>query len=330
MARSLRILYENAHYHVTCRGNGGQNIFFDDADRRKFLALLDRSVEIYQTGILAFVLMTNHFHLVVRTPLPNLNEFMRHFNISYTSYVNHRYRRPGHLYQGRYKALVIEADSYLVEVSRYVHLNPVRTAECSDLSFDEKNELLRHYQWSSYPAYFSDRQAFRFLSTEEVLGYFGGATGSAIRRYGAFVEEGLSGVLPNPLEKGKGHGVVGGEDFLERMKTVVEISKRDIREVPQARTLTCAKPIPEILAAVESAFGVPREQFCLRRNRSVARLVAMDLLYRRGLMKQPEIGRLMGIDYSGVSVARKRLQGLLREDERLRDLVEQVESQISQ
>ena len=104
MSRSLRIQYENGYYHVTCRGNARDDIFVDDADRNAFLELLARSTEIYQVDILAFVLMTNHFHIVIKTPLANLQEFMRHFNISYTSCFNRIHHRVGHLYQGRYKS----------------------------------------------------------------------------------------------------------------------------------------------------------------------------------------------------------------------------------
>ena len=138
MARPLRIQYENAYYHVTCRGNARQEIFVQDEDRPAFLDLLNRSRQIYRVEVLAYVLMSNHFHLVVKTPLGNLQEFMRHFNISYTSYFNRRYKRVGHLYQGRYKAFLIDADSYLQEVTRYVHLNPVRVQRKGHMDVKEK------------------------------------------------------------------------------------------------------------------------------------------------------------------------------------------------
>src|SRR5262245_52642851 len=126
MARPLRINYADAHYHVTCRGNEGRRIFSDDEDRRVFLDRLERSLDIYGVRVHGYVLMGNHFHLVVQTPKANLSEFMRHLNVSYTGSYNRRHRRAGHLFQGRFKAIVVEADSYLLELSRYVHLNPVR------------------------------------------------------------------------------------------------------------------------------------------------------------------------------------------------------------
>src|SRR5512134_1186294 len=126
MARPLRISYPNAFYHVTCRGNDRRVIFRDDHDRARFLERLRSALDIFGVRLHAYVLMSNHFHLIVETPKANLSEFMRQFNISYTAYFNRRHRRIGHLYQGRFKAIVVDQDSYLLELSRYVHLNPIR------------------------------------------------------------------------------------------------------------------------------------------------------------------------------------------------------------
>src|SRR5438876_6091110 len=126
MARPLPIQFSHAYYHVTCRGNDRRSIYRDDRDREIFLERLRGSLGIYQAILHAYVLMSNHFHLIVETPKANLSEFMRQFNISYTGYYNRRHRRSGHLYQGRFKAVVVDKDSYLLELSRYVHLNPIR------------------------------------------------------------------------------------------------------------------------------------------------------------------------------------------------------------
>ena len=126
MARPLRIQYPGAVYHLTHRGNEKKAIFHDDADRKQFLALLAQSIEIYDVILHSYVLMSNHFHLLAETPLGNLSEFMRHFNITYTSYFNRRYKRSGNLYQGRFKSFLIDKENYLSRVSRYIHLNPVK------------------------------------------------------------------------------------------------------------------------------------------------------------------------------------------------------------
>jgi len=116
MARALRIQYPGAFYHVTCRGNERRDIFLGKPDQEVFLEKLAISSDTYNVPILAYVLMTNHFHLLLTTPDGNLSEFMRHFNISYTAFFNKQHKRVGHLYQGRYKAFLVDADNYLLEV----------------------------------------------------------------------------------------------------------------------------------------------------------------------------------------------------------------------
>ena len=127
MARALRIEYPGALYHLTCRGNNRRAIFDDNSDRVAFLEILAQSRQIFGVRLMAYVLMENHFHLLVETPLGNLSKFMRRFNITYTGYFNRRHQRVGHVYQGRYQSFLIEKESYLSEVSRYIHLNPVRS-----------------------------------------------------------------------------------------------------------------------------------------------------------------------------------------------------------
>jgi len=311
MARPLRIQYENAYYHVTCRGNARQEIYADDRDRSVFLKLLARSAEIYQVEVLAYVLMANHFHLLVKTPGANLQEFMRHFNISYTSHFNRGHKRTGHLYQGRYKAFLIDADSYLEEVSRYIHLNPLRPKGKARKTLAEKKEYLRRYQWSSYPTYLSPRAGRSLVQVQEILVYFGGDTPEGRKQYRDFVKEGLTREMENPLERGKGHGIIGSAEFVERMKERFLSGQPRSREVPAIRKVIGQVEPERILKAVAMEFQVSREDLLQRGNRGIARPVLMELLYRYGGLNQREIGELLGIDYSSVSVGRKKLQTLL-------------------
>jgi putative transposase len=152
MARPLRINYPGAFYHVTCRGNDRRNIFGDDRDRSLFLDKLRTSIGIYQVQVHAYVLMSNHFHMIVETPKGNLSEFMRHFKISYTAGYNRRHNRVGHLYQGRFKAILIDTDNYLLELSRYVHLNPVRLGFYKSKDSGAKIKDVERYQWSALRA----------------------------------------------------------------------------------------------------------------------------------------------------------------------------------
>jgi len=317
VARPLRIQYENAYYHVTCRGNGRQRIFATDSDRRKFLDLLARSVEIYQVRLIAFVLMDNHFHLIVKTPHANLQELMRHFNISYTGYFNKKHQRTGHLYQGRYKAFLIDAGSYLVEVSRYVHLNPIRTRERIDSDQEQKKEYLRSYRWSSYPDYISSSR-YPFLVTDEVLGYFRNNRLS----YRAFVERGMLS-SENPLERGKGHGIIADAVFIKDILNRARIKPQ--REQPAARRALSQVGPERVLSAVMERFRTTREEILRNRYQGPARSIAMELLYRHAGMNQREIGELMGVDYSSVSVARKRLRDQMMGNEKLRRHFDGVE-----
>jgi REP element-mobilizing transposase RayT len=330
MARPLRIQYENAYYHVTCRGNARQGIFANDQDRSAFLDLLNRSRQIYQVQVLAYVLMRNHFHLVVKTPLGNLQEFMRHFNISYTCYFNRRHKRVGHLYQGRYKAFLIDADSYLQEVTRYLHLNPIRVKGKADLVVKEKKRDLERYSWSSYVYYVGRRKGNSFLASEEILGYFGGNASRGRRNYRKFVEEGLEGEIESPLQKGRGHGIVGDEDFVEGVRDRFLKRIRESREVPGFKGIISRTAPAKILGVVCKEMGVNGEELQKKGERRIGRGLLMEMLYRYGGLNQREIGEMMGVDYSSVSVARKRFQLLSEGDKKVLELMERVQNKMSQ
>jgi putative transposase len=330
MARPLRIQFENACYHVTCRGNARQPIFSSDTDRSAFLDLLGRSSDIYGAEILAYVLMDNHFHLLVKTPRGNLQEFMRHFNISYTGWFNRRHRRSGHLYQGRYHSFLIDADSYLEEVSRYIHLNPVKTKRMKALNAEARRKALGAYPWSSYPGYRSTGSRRPFLRTDEILARFGGDTPRGRKGYARFVERGLSASLENPLELGKGHGIVGDADFVDAIRGRYFSSGSDTREIPTARTPAVRLGPERIIEAVCAETGVARAALLRKGLRGAGRGLLMEMLYRHGGLRQREIGALLGVDYSAVSIGRKRFLGMMEADPELRALFTRVQTRISQ
>jgi len=330
MARPLRIQFEDAYYHVTCRGNARRSIFFSDADRLVFLDLLGRSSVIYQAEVLTYVLMSNHFHLLVKTPLGNLQEFMRHFNISYTAFFNRRHRRPGHLYQGRYHSFLIDADHYLKEVSRYIHLNPFKVKQARLKDDAARKKLLRSYGWSSYPGYVDRQERRPFLRVEEVLDYFGGDTPHGRRSYSGFVEQGLVTDLENPLVLGKGHGIIGGRDFVDRVRDRYVASAGRRREQPAVGRLKVSVEPDRIVAAICAVLNVERGDLLRKGYRGFGRGLLMEMLYRYGGMKQPEIGGLLGIDYSAVSIGRKRFLMMTESDPQIRSLFGKAKSRISQ
>lgn len=278
-------------------------------DRKVFLEKLSASLEIYTVKLLAYVCMPNHFHLLITTPNGNLSEFMRHFNLTYTSTFNSRHNRVGHLYQGRFKAFVVDADSYLLEVSRYIHLNPIRTGANVKRPATGRWNALLGFTDSSLPGYLSVRRRMDFVDYEVVLGYMGGDDRRGRERYRSFVRQGVEGAIPNPLELGKGNGIVGSKGFVGRIKERFLKERKPEREQPALRNLAVAFEPEELIEAFIQLTGMGKDGICRRGKNSVDRAMLMEFLHRFCQISQPEIGRLVGgIDYSAVSQARKRLR----------------------
>ena len=324
MARPLRILFADAYYHVTCRGNERKAIFRDDTDRSVFLDKLKASRQIYGVEIHAYVLMNNHFHLMVETPKGNLSEFMRHFNISYTAAFNRRHHRVGHLYQGRYKAIVIDKDRYLLELSRHVHLNPVRVRAYRAGNIREQIRYLERYPWSSLSGYFFSQSRQSWINYDTVLNYVGGSR----KRYGEFLAEGLKRGYSTPWEKLQGQVVLGEEDFVKRVKRKIN-ARGSRREQPAIRHFA-AKELKIVLRAVAGYFRLAEEKLTGRRTgHRNERAVAMELMYRYGGVSQAEIGKLLGnLDYTAVSRERKRLRETAENQRALKAALDDIETSL--
>jgi putative transposase len=326
MARPLRIQYPGACYHVTCRGNERRNIYRDDTDRELFLDKLKGSLEIYGVIVHGYVLMGNHFHLIVQTPRANLSEFMRHFNIAYTAAFNRRHRRVGHLYQGRYKGIVVEKDSYLAELSRYVHLNPVRVKPHQGKGKAEQWKVLQRYPWSSLAGYLNAKKRKPWVHYHEVLA----KTGGGEEKYREFLQDGLRQGYDTPWDKVEGQTVLGKAGFVARLKKSLAKAPTQ-REQPAAKALGKVAP-QEVLEAVSRYFRIQPQEIAKRRTRyRDERAVAMEAMHRYSRISQGEIGRYLGeLDYSAVSRERKRLRDAARLDGGLAQLMERVERLIIQ
>ena len=164
MARPLRVDYPGAFYHVINRGNNQENIFKNKRDKEKFLEYLEKAHQRFSIIIHTYCLMSNHYHLLVQTPEPNLSVAMQWINVSYATYFNKKRDRQGHLFQGRFKAILIDADEYLTHLSRYIHLNPVRA---------KMVETPDEYPWSSYPAFIGKPKTLKSFESDRLLSYFG-------------------------------------------------------------------------------------------------------------------------------------------------------------
>ena len=326
MTRPLRIEYPDAYYHVTCRGNEKREIFKDDWDRSAFLERLQRSLEIYSVQLHCYVLMNNHFHLIVKTPKANLSEFMRHLNVSYSSVFNRHHTRVGHLYQGRFKAILVEADSYLLELSRYVHLNPVRVRSMGGGGHEQHQRYLNRYRWSSLEGYLPYRKRRSWVVYDEVLAYVGGLR----KRYAEFVADGLRRGYDTPWGDLKGQVVLGEESFWERVKGRWIKEGADRREQPSLRWIKGIEP-RKVLKEVAGYFQVRAEELSKKRGRlRDQRALGMELMYRHSEVNLREIGQWMGgMDYAAVSRERGRLRDQMERDPKLRRWMKEIEERLT-
>lgn len=221
MARPLRIEFDGAVYHVTSRGNARKPIYKDDEDRGMFLDVLHQVNARFNWLCHAYCLMNNHYHLVIETPDGNLSKGMRQLNGIYTQRFNRKHHRVGHIFQGRYKALVIDREGYLLEVCRYVVLNPVRARAV---------QKPQDWRWSSYRGTAGMETAHKCLTTDWLLAQFGSRKGQSESRYREFVREGIG--QKGIWDKVKAQSVLGEDDFAERMVGYAK-GQEDMREIPR-------------------------------------------------------------------------------------------------
>ena len=324
MARALRIKYKNALYHITSRGNERKNIFGNDYDRYFFIKTLKESLNIYNVILYSYVLMSNHFHFLLETPLANLSEFMRRFNITYTSYYNRRYNRVGHLYQGRYKSILIQKENYLTILSRYIHLNPIRVGKMQDTSTLEKEKYLRQFKWSSLKGYLNEDNIESFVDYKTVLAEYGGDNQKGRRVYWQTLQSDLSQKLEI---KGKvvGDTILGSDSFVKKVKE--EYLRKNEKEIPSLRKINSYCSKDRVIEIVCKEIG--KDLDYVKSHKGANRQILMKMLYCYAGLKGCEIGELMGLDYSNVSVGRKRLRGKLLNNASLQNLVERIKDNLS-
>ncbi len=320
MGRPLRIEYPGALYHVTSRGNEKRRIFLQDSDRLRFLRILEEYHDRYGILIHNYVLMDNHYHLVIETPRGNLLKVMHGLNGGYTGYFNRKHGRVGHLFQGRYTGILIDKESYLLQLSRYLNLNPVVA------KIVERPE---QYKWSSYGGFIREGKQIGWVEYRWLLSQFGRDKKGARKKYKEFVEEGLRKKVEDPFKNVYGQVVLGGEEFREMIRGLLKgrnltdgiVERQKFKEFPNAEV---------IIRAVARVFRVRVETLNGKRQRgNQARMVAVYLVKRYSGLANGRVGQLFGgIHYSAVSKVAATLEQELAEDQRLKKLVEAVKSQI--
>ena len=345
MARPLRIYVPGAWYHVTARGNERRDIFRDEGDRERFLAQLGATVERYRVRLYGYVLMNNHYHLILEPSEGNLSRAMQWLNVSYSQWFNRRHGRSGHLLQGRFKSIVVEAERWGLELSRYVHLNPIRTGR---QALDKKSrqgwrrglgqavnrqamqgriDQLRTFRWSSYLAYVGLAPVPEWLTCERVLAKLGGQKRERRKAYQRYVEEGAGeGVEPSPWDHLLGQVVLGEEPFVTQIQ---EVLNGDEREQAGLKQLRSRPSWEEAVGVVEELKGESWEAFRDRRG-DWGRNVALWLGRIVCGMKLGELAEAVGLGhYGSVATALKYLEQQSLRDRKLTQLMSRAKHQLT-
>ena len=303
MPRPIRVEFAGAVYHVTARGNERREIFRDEKDRRRFLETLGEAAQQLGMVIHVYCLMPNHYHLVVETPRGNLGQAMAWLQTTYTVRFNRRHRRSGHLFQGRYKAHLVEADAYAQELVRYIHLNPVRSRGRPAAIAAERVVELDRYRWSSHRDYAGWRRAPLWLSIQWRR-YWGRTTAEALREYRKWMRSAFGEPLTSPWEKLRGGLVLGGQQLWERAKAAVQAKQgQEDRLWLQQQNKRDARERVHQLVGQEKDW---RMQLWIR--------------VRLGGEKMAAVAREMGYrDGSGVAQVLKRLERAAQQDDLVRE-----------
>ncbi|MBW1799440.1 MAG: transposase [Deltaproteobacteria bacterium] len=265
MARPLRVQYPGAFYHVTSRGNERKVIFKSKKDRERFLSYLESAHERYDAIIHSYCLMDNHYHILLETPRSNLSQILHNINGAYTSYFNVRRKRSGHLFQGRYKAILVQKDAYCQELSRYIHLNPVRAGIVGRPS---------QYNWSSYCYLIGLKKAPHWLCEDAVLGYFDKDKKISRCLYRDFVEKAFGKELEDPLGGVFASTFLGNDRFIKWAKEKwIGFKNVDLRSVPAMKLLMDKPSLKKIDEVVESVIGRrdrTYRKFCIYTSHQIA------------------------------------------------------------
>jgi len=284
MARPLRLEYENAVYHITSRGNARASIFLDKDDRARFLDTLADVVDRYGWICHAYCLMTNHYHLLIETPNADLSHGMQLLNGVYTQWFNRRHDRVGHLLQGRFKAILVEKESYLLELVRYVVLNPVRA---------KMVRSVRDWPWSSYRATAGQTEVPEFLAVDWVLSQFDSDRERAVRAYRRFIRQGRGINVWDELRAG---ALLGSDGFVDQLRPLLK--EKPLDPEYRKRERFAARP------SLEELFADVTDK--ATRNERIYQAVRIHHYTLR------EVGDHVGLLYSTVSVIAKRVHETMK------------------
>lgn len=312
MARKPRVHFPGALYHVISRGNQRQKIFRSDKDRSHYLDLLSRYQKRYSFRLYAYVLMSNHVHLLVEADEVPLAKVMQGLQQSYTLYFNRKYGLVGHLFQGRYKDILCDRDSYLMELVRYIHLNPVRSKLVKDPV---------DYPWSSHRIYLGKGTGQEWVQREWILSQFSGKVSEALRSYKEFVLDGIGAGHREDLYAVKEQRYLGDDQFVERVtrKTESEPSRPIRMDLGKIEAMVCRQ--------YDLTVNLLRSKSKERRG-SFGRLVIAYLGQEFGDIQLNEVAKRYGRDQVSMSLGLKSLRERMTQESELRQSVENLSGKL--
>lgn len=316
MARPLRIEFEGAWYHVMNRGAARQAVFATDEQRHRFLELLEDLVNRFEIETHAYCLMTNHYHLLLHTPRGNLGRGIRHLNGVYTQHFNRSQNRDGPLFRGRYKAILVDADVYLLHLSSYIHRNPLEAGMV---------KRLVDYRWSSYPAYVGRRKPPSWLYRDMVYSMLDGKAG----RYRSFVEQGVDKDVQRFYGGRYLSPILGGDTFKQK---ILERHGQDDPEVPERKRLRELPSLDRVIDTVTTVVGCDRKHIyeSIRGRRNVARMLVAHFASSSSQLTQRQIAEALGMKhYSAVASSLRRLRQLREYDDRVKQLEARIIDKIT-
>lgn len=320
MSRAWRIEFEGALYHILSRGNERRDIFFDDDDRRRFLDSIGDMAQRFEIEVFAYVLMDNHYHLLLRTARANLSRAMQWLGVTYANRFNARHSRSGHLFQGRFKSMLVQNDAYLLQLSYYIHRNPLRA---------KMVERLADYRWSSYRGYAYGQQAAEWLKTEPILSQLV----NVVDRHKTYRQN----IQKYAKEEGRlwenlRHGFILGEKgFVDEIKNRF-LPGAPHRDLPQQRWISGAVDLNRILEKAGELLGCDLEPFKKAARVSSSSVLERDLLlyavWQLGVRTNSQLGEIFGLSGSAVSKRMAELKLKAVDDERVRERLAKIKSLI--
>ncbi|MDT8410551.1 MAG: transposase [Wenzhouxiangellaceae bacterium] len=317
MARPLRIEFEGAWYHVINRGAARREVFASDLQRRRFLELLGALTDRFRIETHAYCLMDNHYHLLLHTPLGNLGRGMRHLDGVYTQFFNRDQERDGALFRGRYKAILVDADEYLLHLSSYIHRNPLEAGLV---------DRLEDYAWSSHAAYVGRTAAPPWLRREMVYSMLGGKA----KRYQSFAAKGLNKDLAQFYGRKAVFPILGDDNFKQQ---VLERHGCDDSEITERNRVHEPASLDKIIAVVATTLDCDQQQIyqSIRGRQNLARMLAVHFAHCAGQLTYREIAEALGMNhYSAVASSIRRLERLCRETKQVRQLLQTIRQNIAQ